>query len=69
MISYESAHDCWRPKYIEIDHFVHEDVDLVVIFGRMGDAKLGLKLKCLLDKFKEMLLIFNSPSVILVEAS
>lgn len=45
MISYESAHDCWRPRYIEMDHFVREDVDLVVIFGRMDDAKLGLKLK------------------------
>lgn len=43
MTNYENAHDCWRPKYIETDRFVHEDVDLVVIFGRMDAAKLDLK--------------------------
>lgn len=39
----ESAREsCWR-RHTELDYFFHEDVGLVVVFGRMDDAKLDLK--------------------------
>lgn len=43
VINCVNARDYLKLKYIEMDHFVHEDVDLAVIFGRMDDAKLDLK--------------------------
>lgn len=43
LISYASAlGSCWR-RHTELDYFFREDVDEVVVFGRMDDAKLDLK--------------------------
>jgi hypothetical protein len=43
LISYANAlESCWR-RHTELDYFFREDVDEVVVFGRMDDAKLDLK--------------------------
>lgn len=68
MINCENARDYSKPTCTVMDHFSHEDVDLVVVFGRKDDAKPHLKKKKHeLSKTFSCYLI--SPSVILVEGS
>jgi hypothetical protein len=42
-----------KPTNIEMDRYAREDVDLVVIFGRMDGVKIDLEMECNSIKFDQ----------------